>query len=82
MKLQMNYGKDKDFIINIWKIWKWLTKVVVPNPKKFKINPKIIDNVFISHVNKSNAWWFLVYKSNILDINKNIIIESRNASIF
>ena len=63
-------------------MWGCLAKVVVPNPKNVKIGPKTVDYVFIGYANNSNAYWFLVYKSGILDIHKNTILESRNASFF
>ncbi|WJZ90328.1 hypothetical protein VitviT2T_009480 [Vitis vinifera] len=59
-----------------------LAKVAVPPPKKVKIGPKTIDCIFIGYAHNSNAYRFLVYESNIPDIHKNTIMESRNASFF
>ena len=59
-----------------------LAKVAVFPPKKVKIGPKTIDCIFIGYAHNSNAYQFLVYESNILDIHKNTIMESRNASFF
>ncbi|KAL6326062.1 hypothetical protein AAG906_000937 [Vitis piasezkii] len=43
---------------------------------------KTIDCIFIGYAHNSNAYRFLVYESNIPDIHKNTIMESRNASFF
>ena len=43
---------------------------------------KIIDCIFIGYAHNSNAYRFLVHESNISDIRKNMIMESRNASFF
>ena len=64
------------------KVWGCLAKVAVPNPKKVKIGPKIIDCVFIGYAHNSSAYRFLIHKSDIPDIHVNTIIESRNASFF
>ena len=63
-------------------MWGCLTKVVVPTTKKVKIGPKTIDCIFIGYAQNSNTHYFLVHKSKILDIHKNMIIESRNALLF
>ena len=44
------------------KVWGYLAKITIPNPKKGKIGPKIVDCVFIGYVNNSSAYWFIVYK--------------------
>ncbi|RVW13910.1 Retrovirus-related Pol polyprotein from transposon TNT 1-94 [Vitis vinifera] len=64
------------------RMWGCLAKVAVPPPKKVKIGPKTIDCIFIGYAHDSNAYQFLVYESNIPDIHKNTIMESRNASFF
>ena len=56
--------------------------MVVPTPKKLKIGSKTVDFIFIGYAQNSSAYRFLVYKSEILDIHKNTIMESRNASFF
>ena len=56
--------------------------MAVPPPKKVKIGPKTIDCIFICHAHNSTTYQFLVHKSNIPDIHKNTIMESRNASFF
>ena len=63
-------------------MWGCLAKVVVPTPKKVKIGPKTVDCIFIGYAQNSSAYRFLVYKSEIPDIHKNTIMESRNASFF
>ena len=67
---------------NYFKFWGFMEKVVVPSPKKTKIGPKTIDCVLIGYANNSSAYRFLIYKSDILDMHVNTIIESRNASFF
>ena len=56
--------------------------MVVPPPKNVKIRPKTIDCIFIGYAHNSTAYQFLVHELNILDIHKNTIMESRNASFF
>ena len=55
---------------------------MAPIPKRIKIEPKTIDCIFISYAINSSAYCFLVYKSYIPDVHVNIIIESRNISLF
>ena len=47
-----------------------------------KIGPKTIDCVFIGYAHNNTAYRFLIHESNILDIHKNTIMESMNASFF
>ena len=54
----------------------------VPPPKKVKIGHKTIDCIFMGYAHNSAAYRFLVHESNIPDIHKNTIMESRNASFF
>ena len=68
--------------LNYLKVWGCLAKVAVPKPKKVKVGPKTIDCVFIGYAQNSNAYHFLVHKSEIPDIHVNMIIESRDASFF
>ena len=68
--------------LNYFKVWGCLAKVAVPKPKKVKVGPKTIDCVFIGYAQNSNAYHFLVHKSEIPDIHVNMIIESRDASFF
>ena len=68
--------------VNYLKVWGCLAKVAVPKPKKVKVGPKTIDCVFIGYAQNSNAYCFLVHKSEILDIHVNTIIESSDASFF
>ena len=55
--------------------------MIVPPPKKVKIGPKTIDYIFIGYTHNNTAYRFLVHESNIPDIHKNTIMESRNASL-
>ena len=64
------------------RMWGCLAKVAIPTPKRVRIGPKSVDCVFISYAHNSSAYRFLVYKSEIPDIHKNTIMESRNASFF
>ena len=64
------------------RMWGCLAKVAFPTPKKVKIGPKTVDCIFIGYAQNSSAYRFLVYKSEIPDIHKNTIMESRNASFF
>ena len=66
--------------LNYLKVWGCLVKVAAPKPKKVKVGPKTVDCVFIGQ--NSNAYRFLVHKSEIPDIHVNTIIESRDTSFF
>ena len=68
--------------LNYLKVWGCLAKVAVPKPKKVNVGPKTTDCVFIRYAQNSNAYRFLVHKSEIPDIHVNTIIESRDASFF
>ena len=68
--------------LNYLKVWGCLAKVAVPKPKKVKVGPKTVGCVFIGYAQNSNAYRFLVHKSEIPDIHVNTIIESRDASFF
>ena len=57
------------------KVWGCLAKVAVPPPKRIKIGSKSVDCVFIGYAYNSSAYWFLIYKSDIPDMNANTIIE-------
>ena len=63
-------------------MWGCLAKVAVPTPKKVKIGSKTVDCIFICYAQNSSAYQFLVYKSEILDIHKNTIMELRNVLFF
>ena len=56
--------------------------MAVSPQKKVKIGPKIIDCIFMGYAHNSVAYRFLVHESNIPDIHKNTIMESRNPSFF
>ncbi|KAL8149960.1 hypothetical protein AgCh_006827 [Apium graveolens] len=64
------------------KVWGCLAKVLIPTPKKVKIGPKTVDCILIGYPPHSTAFRFLVHESKIPDIQKNTIMESRNASFF
>ena len=63
-------------------MWGCLDKVAVPSPKKVKIGPKTINCIFIGYAHNNTTYQFLIHESNIPDIHKNTIMESRNASFF
>ena len=56
--------------------------MTVPSPKKVKIGLKTIDYIFIGYAHNGTAYLFLISELNILDIHKNTIMESTNASFF
>ncbi|GKF76493.1 retrotransposon protein, putative, ty1-copia subclass [Tanacetum coccineum] len=64
------------------RVWGCLAKVVVPTPKAQKIGHKSVDCIFIGYAKKSVAYCFIVHESKNPDIQKNTIMESRNASFF
>ncbi|GJU35661.1 retrovirus-related pol polyprotein from transposon TNT 1-94 [Tanacetum coccineum] len=57
-------------------------KVVVPTPKAKKIGPKSVDFIFIGYDKNSSVYCFIVHDSNNPNIQKNTVMESRNASFF
>ena len=64
------------------RMWGCLAIVAVPPAKKVNIWPKTVDCIFIGYAHNSNAYRFLAHESNIIDIHKNTIMESKNASFF
>ncbi|GJR06706.1 retrovirus-related pol polyprotein from transposon TNT 1-94 [Tanacetum coccineum] len=64
------------------RVWGCLAKVVVPTPKAQKIGPKSVDCIFIGYAKNSSAYRFIVHESKNPDIQKNTVMESRNASFF
>ncbi|GJT62068.1 retrovirus-related pol polyprotein from transposon TNT 1-94 [Tanacetum coccineum] len=57
-------------------------KVAVPAPKAQKIGPKPVDCIFIRYAKNNSAYRFIVHESKNPDIQKNTVMESRNASFF
>ncbi|GJU14480.1 hypothetical protein Tco_1142446 [Tanacetum coccineum] len=57
-------------------------KVAVPTPKAQKIGPKSMDCIFIGYAKNISAYRFIVHESKNPDIQKNTVMESRNASFF
>ncbi|RVW35398.1 Retrovirus-related Pol polyprotein from transposon TNT 1-94 [Vitis vinifera] len=51
-------------------------------PKRTKLRPKTIDCVFIGYASNSSTYRFLVIKSEVHDINNNIIMESIDVEFF
>ena len=64
------------------KVWRCLAKVLIPAPKKVKIGPKTVDCIFIGYNRNNTMYHFLMHESKIPAIQKNTIMESRNASFF
>nr|GEV41275.1 retrotransposon protein, putative, Ty1-copia subclass [Tanacetum cinerariifolium] len=64
------------------RVWGCLAKVVVPTPKAQKIRPKYVDCIFIGYAKNSSSYRFIVHDSKNPDIQKNTVMESKNASFF
>ena len=62
--------------------WGCLAKVNVPVCKKRKLGPKTVDCIFLGYAHNSNAYRFLVVKSEFSDVHTNTVIESRDATFF
>lgn len=64
------------------KVWGCLAKVLLPEPKKRKLGPKIFDAMFIGYAQNSVVYRFLVIKSdqNLMEVNT--IVETKNATFF
>ncbi|GJS93742.1 retrovirus-related pol polyprotein from transposon TNT 1-94 [Tanacetum coccineum] len=54
----------------------------MPTPKAQKIRPKSVDCIFIGYAKNNTAYRFIIHESKNPDIQKNTIMESRNASFF
>ncbi|GJT91176.1 retrovirus-related pol polyprotein from transposon TNT 1-94 [Tanacetum coccineum] len=64
------------------RVWGCLAKVAVPTPKAQKIGPKSVNCIFIGYAKNNSAYRFIVHESKNPDIQKNTVMESRNASFF
>ncbi|GKC55059.1 retrotransposon protein, putative, ty1-copia subclass [Tanacetum coccineum] len=64
------------------RVWGCLAKVAVPIPKAQKIRPKSVDCIFIGYAKNSSAYRFIRHESKNPYIQKNTVMESRNASFF
>ena len=64
------------------RVWGCLAKVLVPPPKQVSVGPKTVDAILIGYAHNSNAYRFLVHKSDNSRVYKNTILESRNATFF
>ena len=62
--------------------WGCLARINVPIPKKCKLGPKTMDCVFLEYAQRSIAYRFLVFKSKVLDMHVDTIMESRDATFF
>ena len=63
-------------------MWGCLVKVLLPEPKKWKIGPKTFDIMFIGYVGNNVADKFLVVKSKNNLIEVNTIIGTKNVDFF
>ena len=81
-KMPYELWKGKKPFYQFLKVWGCLAKVVVPIPKRINIRSKSIDCVLIGYAHNNSAYRFLIHKSNVLDMNVNIIIELRNVVYF
>jgi hypothetical protein len=59
-----------------------LAKVNVQITKKRKLGPKMVHCVFLGYAHNSNAYRFLVVKSEVYDMHVDTIFESRDAIFF
>ena len=64
------------------KVWGCLAKVKILENKIKKIGPKAVDAIFIGYATNSNANRFLVFNSQVNEIDNNTIIEARDAIYF
>ena len=63
-------------------MWGCLAKVLVPEHKRKKLDPKTVDAVFIGYAANNYAFRFLVVKFKISEIVVNSIVEFRDATFF
>ncbi|GJV82223.1 pol polyprotein [Tanacetum coccineum] len=64
------------------RVWGCLAKVDVLTLKAQKIGPKSVNCIFIGYTKNNSAYHFIVHESKNLDIQKNTVMEYRNASFF
>ncbi|KAF3659675.1 hypothetical protein FXO38_12517 [Capsicum annuum] len=70
--------KGKKPNLKYFKVWRCLTKVQVPIPKRIKIGLKTVDCVFIGYAKSSKAYDMLILSRDISDINATKrILESK-----
>ena len=62
------------------RVWGCLAKVMLPDPKKRKIESKTSDYLFIGYVEHNVAYRFLVLKSDMIECDT--IAETKNAKLF
>ena len=74
--------KNRQLCFKHLKVWGCLAKVAILLPKRTKLGPKTIDCVFIGYAKNSNTYRFLVVESKNPYIDKNNILESRDAEFF
>lgn len=63
-------------------MWGCLAKVALSPPKRTRLGPKTIDCVYLGNALNSNAYRFLVIKSDVDIVSVNSTIESRDAEFF
>jgi hypothetical protein len=68
--------------VNFLRTWGCLVKVNLPEPKKRKLGPKIVDCAFLGYAHNSMTYRFLVIKFDTPEQNVNTIMESRDALFF
>ena len=88
----ISYKKPNKTLQELWKsyattirylkVWGCLVKVLLPEPKKWKIGPKTFDIMFIGYVGNNVANKFLVVKSKNNLIEVNTIIWTKNVDFF
>lgn len=59
----------------------YLAKVKQPINKKLKLEPKVVDYVFLGY-NFNMGYIFLIKKSRVHDMNVGIVIGSKDATFF
>jgi hypothetical protein len=75
----LEYHIHKNYL-EYFKVWGYLTNIILPEPKIRKRGFKICDYDFIGFACDSSCYRFLTIKSNVLDYN--IIIKSNNNIFF
>jgi hypothetical protein len=68
--------------VNFLRTWDCLANVNLPEPKKRKLGPKIVDCAFLGYAHNNRTYRFLVTKYDTLEQNVNTIMELRDALLF
>lgn len=68
--------------LDYFKVWAYLAKIKIIDPRTRKISSKILDTVFVGYALDINVERFLVINSKVSEIARNDIIEVKDIVYF